>query len=90
MPLFHFFHCRKYNRLSAYARSKSTNAVTLGSNILLGPQNMARVIAMPDPKIALVQMNSVPGNKIFARRINIIVLCVMGDFSNLCYCDMMR
>lgn len=41
-------------------RGLSADKVSLGSNILLGPQNMARVIAMPEQHIALVQMNSIP------------------------------
>ena len=32
----------------------------LGDQVLLGPQNLARVISVPEPDILLVQMDAVP------------------------------
>ena len=33
----------------------------LGDKVLLGPQNIARIISIPEADIALVQMDVVPG-----------------------------
>ena len=34
---------------------------TLGDKVLLGPQNLSFIIALPEPDIGLVQMESIPG-----------------------------
>jgi len=39
--------------------------LTLGSYVLLGPQNLARVVALPESHIALVQMDLVPCKLLF-------------------------
>ena len=35
--------------------------IELGDKVLLGPQNIARVISIPEPEMVLVQMDVVPG-----------------------------
>ncbi|XP_039264052.2 uncharacterized protein LOC120339887 [Styela clava] len=55
--------------------------VSLGSNILLGPQNMARVIAMPESHIALVQMNSIPAAN------GSIIVQSKNEEDHYCYVD---
>ena len=42
--------------------------LTLGSYVLLGPQNLARVVALPESHIALVQMELIPCEYIFSTK----------------------
>nr|XP_026690274.1 uncharacterized protein LOC104265755 isoform X2 [Ciona intestinalis] len=41
---------------------RTTPTLSLGSDVLLGAQNLARVIALPDQNVALVQMDAVPAS----------------------------
>ncbi|CAK8681103.1 unnamed protein product [Clavelina lepadiformis] len=47
-------------QMSAITTSRQTQHIELGSRILLGAQNSAKVIALPEPHVALVQMDGVP------------------------------
>ncbi len=44
-----------------YVVDKEIRTPTLGDKVLLGPQNLSFIIALPEPDVGLVQMESIPG-----------------------------